>query len=102
GFSVLFAANRWVENKEGNEQLKHGARQSLGARFDQLNQHMTGKNFVMGERFSAPDCYLYTCLRWSKGMEIDLGKWPSIAAFMARMGERPKVKEALAVEGLKP
>ena len=50
--------------------------------------------------FTLPDAYLFTVLRWTAYQQIDLARWPNIVAYMTRVGERPKVKEALQAEGL--
>ena len=52
----------------------------------------------MGEQFTVADGYLFTVLRWTKFVDIDLGKWPVLTAFVARVGERPAVREAIAAE----
>ena len=44
--------------------------------------------------------HLFTVLGWTNFHKIDLGKWPNIKAFMARVGARPKVQETLKAEGL--
>jgi glutathione S-transferase len=54
----------------------------------------------MGEKFSVADAYLFTVINWAGMHNIDLGKWPNIKAFMARVGARPKVQETLKAEGL--
>ena len=59
-----------------------------------------GRSFVMGERVSIGDADLYTVLNWTNVHKIDLAKWPNIKAFMERVRNRPKVQEALKVEGL--
>jgi glutathione S-transferase len=43
---------------------------------------------------------LFTVLRWSPRVGIDLGKWKNISAYLDRVGARPKVQEAMKVEGL--
>ena len=47
-----------------------------------------------------PDAYLYTVLRWTARIDMDLAKWPSLKAYVDRVGARPKVQEALKAEGL--
>jgi len=43
---------------------------------------------------------LFTVLRWSEAVGVDLGKWPVLAAYRSRIGQRPAVQEALKAEGL--
>ena len=48
------------------------------------------------------DAYLFVLTNWTKATQIDLSKWPHIAAFQKRVAARPKVKEAMQAEGLIP
>lgn len=68
------------------------------ARLDLLDRHLTGREFLL-DRFSVADAYLITVLTWTAVTPIDLAKWPAIAAYVARMRERPSVRRALAEEG---
>jgi glutathione S-transferase len=54
----------------------------------------------MGDNFTVADAYLFTVLRWSPRIEIDLAKWPNVKAYVDRVAARPKVQEALKAEGL--
>ena len=72
----------------------------IGKRFDWLVEQMKGKDYLMGKQFTVADAYLYTILRWSQFVGIDLAKWPVLLAYEARVAARPKVQEALAAEGL--
>ena len=69
-------------------------------RLNALEKMLDGKDYVMGATFTAPDAYLFTVLNWTTPLKIDLGAWPNIRAFMARVGGRPKVQETLKAEGL--
>jgi glutathione S-transferase len=46
------------------------------------------------------DAYLFTMLKWAKFQSLDLTSLPNLLKFLARVGERPKVQEALRAEGL--
>ena len=100
GFSVLFSADRWVGNKEGNEQLKSSAKEALGVRLNYVNDQLAQKSSVTGDSFTVADAYLFTCLRWSPRVGIDLNKWPSIAQFMSRVEARSKVQATLKAESI--
>ena len=54
----------------------------------------------MGQSFSVADAYLFTILRWTKYVDIDLARWPVLTAYSARIAERAAVRAALAAEGL--
>ncbi len=69
-------------------------------RFNALEKELEGKPYIMGEKFSVADAYLYTVLNWTSMHKIDLAKWPNIKGFMVRVAARPKVQETLKAEGL--
>lgn len=94
GFSPLF-------NPATPPESRKIAADNLAKRFDWLSAEMKDRRFVLGTAFTVADAYLFTVLRWSKLVGIDLGKWPVLAGYLARVGERPQVKAALEAEGLK-
>lgn len=94
GYSPLFKPDTPAETKKI-------VVDNLGKRFDWLSGHLGGKKYLMGDSFTVADAYLFTVLRWSPLVHLDLSRWPVLAAYVARVGERPKVKEALHAEGLK-
>ena len=78
------------------------AKENIGKRFDWLDQQLAGKDYLMGKQFTVADAYLFVLSNWTKPTQIDLAKWPNIAAFNKRVAARPKVKEAMQFEGLIP
>lgn len=73
---------------------------TITRRLNALEKMLEGKAYIMGDNFTAPDAYLYTVLNWAPPLKIDLSTWPNIAAYVARVGSRPKVQETLRAEGL--
>jgi len=69
-------------------------------RFNALEKALEGKQYIMGDKFSIADAYLFTVLNWTNPLKVDLAKWPNIQGLMARVGARPKVQETLKAEGL--
>ena len=80
--------------------FKDISRENIGKRFDWLDKQLAGKQYLMGDKFTVADAYLYTVLRWGSRVNIDIGKWASLKAYVDRVGARPKVQEALKAEGL--
>jgi glutathione S-transferase len=79
--------------------FKEISRTNLGKRFDWIEKELSGKQYLMGDKFSVADAYLFTVMRWTQRINVD-SKWPNIKAYMDRVGTRPKVQEALKAEGL--
>jgi glutathione S-transferase len=92
-FSPLFKPNT-------PEEYKRISKENLASRFDWLDKQLAGKDYLMGSQFTVADAYAFVLLGWTKPMQIDLAKWPNLAAFHKRVGARPKVREALEAEGL--
>jgi glutathione S-transferase len=72
----------------------------LAKRFDFLTQRLRGRPYIMGERFTIADAYLYVVLRWCARLKIDLGPWPVLTDYLARVAARPAVQATLKAEGL--
>jgi glutathione S-transferase len=73
----------------------------IDKRLTWIDGQLQGKQYLMGDTFTVADAYLFTVLRWTGFFNIDLGKYPAIKSYFARVAERPAVKEALAAEGQK-
>ncbi len=82
------------------EEFKKLSRENLGKRFDWIERELIGKQYLMGDKFTIADAYLYVVLRWSPRVGLDLSKWPNVKAYVDRVAARPKVQEALRAEGL--
>jgi glutathione S-transferase len=87
-------------NPKLTPEMKEVQRGVIERRLDALERMLNGKQYAMGDRFSVADAYLFTVLNWSNIHSIDLGRWPNIKNFMARIAARPAVRETLEVEGL--
>ncbi|HTK00044.1 MAG TPA: glutathione transferase GstA [Bordetella sp.] len=80
------------------EQAKTYFRERLFKRFDYVDGVLRDQPYLLGERFTVADAYLYTVLGWCKFFAIDLGRWPSLSDYVERVGKRPSVQAALRAE----
>ena len=85
-----------------DDTTKQVMRAKLATRLDYINAQLSKNEFLLGAQFNVADAYLFTVLNWSKPAQVDLAKWPAIAAFHARIASRPAVMEAMKREGLQP
>ncbi len=80
--------------------FKEISMQTMDRKFNDLERHLKGKQYLMGDKFTVADAYCYTILRWIPRTKIDLSKYPNVKAYHDRVAARPKVQEVLKSEGL--
>jgi glutathione S-transferase len=83
-------------------EYKTTTRETLGKKFDYLQNALQGRDWIAGEDFTIVDAYAFTVLNWTAMHEIDLSRWPGLTAFQGRVANRPAVRAALIAEGLIP
>ena len=82
------------------EEFKTISKENLGKRFDYLDKKLADRHYLMGDKFTVADAYLFTVLRWTSRIGMDLAKWPNLKTYGDRIAARPQVQEALKAEGL--
>lgn len=87
-------------NPKAPQEWKDIARANLERRLAYVAQQLEGKDYLLGSEFTVADAYLFTVLNWSKFIKLDLGAWPLLLAYQARVAARPAVQAALKAEGL--
>lgn len=83
-----------------SEEAKQATLEKIDTRLSQLAPRLEGKQWLVNSSFSPADAYLYNVLRWLKHFDVDLKKWPALAAHSERVAARPAVQAALQAEGL--
>ena len=71
--------------------------------FDRLahaDRALAGKQYLLGDKFSAPDAYLFTVAGWGQYVGVDISPLKNLGAFMARVAARPSAQAAMKAEGL--
>jgi glutathione S-transferase len=74
----------------------------FGRRCDFLAGELGAKTYLMGDSYTVADAYLFTVLNWTSFLQVNMDRWPALRGYMARLAERPAVREAMRVEGLIP
>ncbi|KAB7896160.1 glutathione transferase GstA [Rouxiella sp. S1S-2] len=94
GFSPLF-------NPKTPDEFKVVTREALDKKFAYVNSSLKGKQFLLGNRFSVADAYLFTVMGWAKALKFDLSALSDLNEYLDRVASRPAVDAALVAEGLK-
>ena len=93
-------ASRWADDPAAQAAMKAKVTQNMTDCFDVIERELFAGPWVLGERYSVADPYLYTITRWLPGDGVDVARFPKIAEHRRRMAAEPAVKRVLAAEGL--
>jgi glutathione S-transferase len=91
GFGPLF-------NPKTPDEYKAMQKEKLSERIGYAATVLGNKTYLMGDTFTVADAYLFTVLRWTAFVGLDLGTWPTLKEYSARIEARPAVKTALEAE----
>jgi glutathione S-transferase len=82
------------------EALAARLRGKISERFLYLQEVLVDRGFLMGERFTVADAYLFVMLQWCDKFRIDLQLYPNLDDYELRVSQRPAVQAAMSAEGL--
>lgn len=77
---------------------KERARGTLTKHFASLARQLGDNAFLLGDRMTIPDPYLFWALKWAPAHGIDVPE--RLQAYFSRMRKLPSVAQALVEEGL--
>jgi glutathione S-transferase len=92
-FSPLF-------NKTATDEVRDYARNMLAKRLPHVEARFANQPYLMGDSFTIADAYLFVVMNWSNRVGFDLGPFPCIREYLARIAARPAVLDAMKAEGL--
>jgi glutathione S-transferase len=72
----------------------------LRKRYAFLEAVLAKQPWLLGERFTVADAYLFTVTNWAKHVDLDLSEFTALAAFQQRVAARPSVQAVMQSEGL--
>jgi glutathione S-transferase len=91
-------AYRWADDEASFADMRRKVPRSVGACFALIESRMATGPWVMGERYTVADAYLFTLAQWLEADGVDPAGIPRVMAHRSRMAERPSVRKAIAQE----
>ena len=93
GFSPLFTPGM-------PQEAKTIVKERLISRLQWVDGELSKSSYLMGDVYTVADGYLFTVAGWSKHVGVDISGLTHLVAFIAKVGARPAVQEAMRAEGL--
>jgi glutathione S-transferase len=91
--------SRWADDEAAIEAMKRKVPATMTECFDLIENKFLKGPWVMGERYTICDPYLFTIASWLEGDEVDTSRLPRVMEHRKRMLARPAVQKAVSVEG---
>jgi glutathione S-transferase len=84
--------------RDGTEAEKDKARETLFMRFGTLSEQLGHNSFMIGDRMTIADCYLFVMLSWAAVTHVPV---PALLdEYLTRMKCMPSMAKVLVPEGL--
>jgi glutathione S-transferase len=90
---------RWADDPSAHEAMKRKVAPNMADCFALIEQKLLCGPWVMGERYTICDPYLFTIGSWLEADGVDMTRLPRVVAHRRRMQARPAVQKAVAIEG---
>jgi glutathione S-transferase len=100
--SILYAPGMLADTDAEKATVTRRATENASALFDMIEARLAKEGpFILGDRFSAADIYLFMLSLWARPSEAEhLARFPHIAKVSAAVRARPKLKAALEAHGV--
>ena len=93
---------RWADEQSSFDDMKRKVPQTVAECFLLIEQTMFAGPWVLGERYSICDPYLFTVAQWMENDGVDPALFPKVSDHRKRMRERTSVRQALDIEQGRP
>ena len=87
---------RWADDEAAHKAMQAKVPQNMRDSCRYIEDNYLQGDWVLGERFSVADGYLFTVSGWLASDGVDIQDFPKIAAHHARVAARASVQQALA------
>jgi glutathione S-transferase len=87
---------RWADDTAAHEAMKAKVAQNMGDCFELIEREMLRGPFVLGERLSTCDFYLFTIVQWLPGDGVDAARYPRVEQIAKAVKELPSTQRVLA------
>jgi glutathione S-transferase len=91
-------ASRWADDEAAQASMRRKVAANMTDCFRLIENNMLRGPWVMGDRFSICDPYLFTIAGWLESDGVDIGQFPKVADHHARMNADARVQKVLAAE----
>jgi len=94
-FWPYFAPGRYTTNPAHEADVRTAAEALIGKDFDVIDRQLAGRRFILGDRKSIADAYLFPMARWGYRLKRPTAAYANIHRFVETMAADPGVRAAM-------
>lgn len=100
-FGAYWRAHRFLEDEKLYPPLQQKGRKNILEHYAYIESKLVGRNWAVGQAYTAVDAYLGIFYRWGGRIGLDMrADYPGWTAHAERLMERPAVQRTLKQEGV--
>lgn len=101
-FGPFFAPFRYLDDESQFDALKKKSLEQVAARMASLDADLANASYLVQNRRSVADAYLYVLTRWADNLPEGIRPYPNLGRFRAALERDPGVLRALDAQAMKP
>ena len=101
-FKPFFMPQRFLDDEDQFPALKTKAFVVIAPMLNVLEDRLIDARFILADRRSVADAYLYVLLRWAENAPAGLTLYPNLARYRADLEDDPKLRSALLQQQMSP
>jgi glutathione S-transferase len=90
-FAPLFGLSNISKNSEVQADIKKWCFANIDKYLTIIDHHLQDKEYLVAEKFSIADCYLFTVYQWSGAISFPTEKYSALNRYSAQIAKRPSV-----------
>lgn len=97
-FSPLFLLNTISKNPETQNEIIRWSMLNIDKYFTILDNHLKDRSYLVCERFTIADAYLFVVFQWTKYTKIKTDKFHFLEKYISSISTRKSIQKALQTE----
>jgi glutathione S-transferase len=90
-FAPLFAIDKITANVDAQKDIKKWSFANIDKYLSYLESYLQDKTYLVAEKFSIADCYLFTVYQWTKKISFPIDKYSALNKYSDMLSKRPSI-----------
>lgn len=99
-FYPYFLPQRYIADEQQYPAVREAAYKQIGACFQVLDRHMENRTYMVEERRTVLDPYLFVFCRWGRSLPKPFTDYPNLQRFIMQMADDAGVQRAMQAQGI--